>query len=279
MNRAFVDRTLARLTPREFFKTVVVVGSAPTAPSVARLLGKQTFVVGLNNSWRALPRYDAFVYADDLPPESKPGPEDVARKGRSAPQYYPAMEASGGILFCGASTGFAAGYWVAHTMPFSQVSYFAADMTYSNRQSHFYGKGSPDPLRKDLSLQDLPAKSLRLYYFGLTRGSLFLNASAEPETRLAFPRVTSGLSVSKNVMGEVLDALFEETETAKKEAAEALALEKDVPFDATVSDYWRYADDQKAWAYVARINAAWHALEASVRRVTALVSQAKAFAA
>lgn len=162
----------SRLTGCEQFKNVAVVGSAPDAPEIASLLDEQTIVVAMNNAWRAVPRFDLHLYADDFPLAARPCASERAIKGRSAPQYMPAMRAAGGILCCGASMTFATGYWLAQALPCSQLSYYAADMVYGDGTTHFYGRGQPDPLRRDISLQDLRAKCLRLFYFGLRAGCL-----------------------------------------------------------------------------------------------------------
>lgn len=263
-----------RLSPGELFKTVAVLGSGPAAPDVMQHLAPETVLVAVNNAWRAVPRYDALIYSDDLPEASKPPRCELGTRGRSSPQYWPAMQASGGLLYCGATMAFAAGYWVIHNLPSSQVSFFASDMTYGAGPTHFYGAGRPDPLRVDLSLQDLGAKGLRLFYFGLTRNCLLLNASAAPETQLPFPRVRSGRSLRKNVMADLVDSLEESLAAMGPAAAEALELEASAPFDARVPDYYRWSDSEAAWAHAAKVDAAWRKLAPFVERVGARVELA-----
>lgn len=194
------------LPPHEAYKTVVIVGSSPQAPSLSDKLCDSTIVVAVNNAWRAVPRYDFLVYSDDFPDHNKPDTATIQRKGRSSPQYIPAMDAEGGLDLCGATMAFAAGYWAIHAFPRSQVSFYACDMTYTGMNTHFYGHGAPDPLRKDPSLQDLAAKSLRMFYHGLLRGCLLLNASCLEVTNLCLPRDRTGEVIRRNILPAYLDA-------------------------------------------------------------------------
>lgn len=264
----------ARLQHRDLFKTVTVVGSGPAAPRVADLLSDETIVVAINNAWRAVPRWDYSLYADDFPELAKPPGPRRARNARSSPQYWPAMNAFGGMLYCGASMGLAAGYWLLRTLPFSQISYYAADLVYDPRKSHFYGQGTADPLRRDISLQDHTAKHLRLFYFGLKQGCLFLNASDAEETRLPFPRVRSGASVHHNMMTELLPELTRAGEAMDEVAHAALALERAARFDWRSLDYWRFMEDAEAWRHVAEVDARWRALLPAVERIEQTVIEA-----
>lgn len=184
------------------------------------------------------------------------------------------MNACGGLLYCGASMSFAAGYWAIQNLPFSQISFFASDMIYSGEKTHFYGKGQPDPLRRHISLQDLTASTLRLLYFGLCNGCLIVNASAEPETRLAFPRVLDGRTMSINIMALVADELTSVLETMHGPAAAALALEASSPFDPLSADYIPLMRDELAWSHIASVNAYWRQLEPLVARLQCVVDVA-----
>lgn len=191
----------------ERYKTVVIVGSSPQAPIVNRLIGPETIIIALNNSWRALDRYDFLVYSDDFPDINKPGRDVLAIRGRSSPQYLPAMNSMGSLDLCGPTIAMAAGYWAIANFPFSQISFFACDMVYSGVNTHFYGRGEADPLRRDPTLQDLTAKSLRLFYYGFMNSCLFLNASGQDNTRLGFPRERTGTVIRHNILENILPEL------------------------------------------------------------------------
>ncbi len=61
-------------------------------------------------------------------------------------------------------------------------------MHYPPGQTHFYGTGSADPLRPDITLQSLEAKSARLMILAAMEGCAMVNLSTGP-SRLVFPRV------------------------------------------------------------------------------------------
>ncbi|MFM2419982.1 MAG: hypothetical protein RL385_4705, partial [Pseudomonadota bacterium] len=254
---AFLPYMESELSGTDLFKSVVVLGSGPAARDLDHLCGEENIVVALNNAWRAVCRFDHAFYAGDFPQASKPPAPEGIRKGRSSPQYLPAVQSYGGFLYAGACTAFAAGYWIARTMPFAQVSYFASDLVYKGAGDHFYGQGTPDPMRRDISLQDHRAKSVRLFYFGLKNACLFLNASGASETRLGFPRVTSGASLRRNVLAQLSGMLADELDKMGELADAAIALERSAQFDWQALDYWHLEEDRSAWQHVAAVDAAW----------------------
>lgn len=267
----FCRRTLA---PEELFKTVAVLGSGPSAKELSGKAGDETIVLAVNNAWRAFPGYSYLVYSDNLPAEGKPAPLELSRRGISSPQYWPAMAAHGGLLYCGATMGFAAGYWALTAFPYAQISFFAADMVYEGSQTHFYGQGAPDPLRRDLTLQDLQAKSLRLFYLGLERGCLFLNASASASSRLGFPRDRSGRCLRVNVLGGLFETLETALEAMRPLARRALELESNPAFDWHEPNYGRYQEDPAAWAHLAEVDRRWRALEPLVTELEPALQRA-----
>lgn len=249
----------------ELVKNAVIVGSGPAAPGLAPLLADDTIVIALNNAHRACPRVDFSVYADDLPPAQRHPRTAVI--GRSSPHYSPALQQFGGILHCGSTMAFNAGYWALINLPFAQISYYACDLHYPQGRSHFYGNGRPDPLRRDVSLQSLPALALRLFFFGLQHQVLFLNASAEPETRLCLPRVTSGLCLQRRLLEGRHPLIEDWLDRLRPKAEAALALEADAPFDARRHDYWAYENDTRVWSHVRSVADRWLDLAAPVNRI------------
>lgn len=259
------------LTGNELSKNVVILGSAPSATQAARLLGAETIVVALNNAHRAVPRIDFAFYAGDFPAERRHA--QVGRIGRSTPHYLPALQAFGGPLYCGATIAFAAAYWAIVNFPYAQVSFYGCDMVYPAEQSHFYGQGQPDPLRRNMSLQNLRAKSLRIFYFGLTHHVLFLNASQEVHTRLAVPQLKSGRSLSETLYGALQSEFATLVTDLDRLAQPALALEASAPFDAQRTDYWVYANEANVWTYTAAIDDLWMALDEPVRHFEELIDE------
>ena len=173
-------------------------------------------------------------------------------------------------MFCGATIAFAAAYWAIHNFPYSQVSFYACDMVYGDGDSHFYGRGVADPLRRNMSLQSLEAKSLRFFYFGLQNDVLFLNASPSPVSRLVLPRVEQGVAFREifvQKMRAELNVLFERLEEA---ASEAIALEgQDISIDPLREDYWVYASREDVWEHLRRVDQSWLFLRDPVREFSA----------
>jgi hypothetical protein len=85
---------------------------------------------------------------------------------------------------------FTAGYWALGALQPDIIAYVGCDMVYSTengKTSHFYGSGSADPLRNDMTLQSLEAKSNRLMALANKENCAVLNMSTLPESRLTFP--------------------------------------------------------------------------------------------
>ena len=85
---------------------------------------------------------------------------------------------------------FTAGYWALHALkPNGASRSLAATCTMPPAgKTHFYGTGAPDPLRKDITLRSLEAKSARLMVLAAMQGCAMVNLSTGP-SRLIFPRV------------------------------------------------------------------------------------------
>jgi hypothetical protein len=102
----------------------------------------------------------------------------------------PAQNAFGGFVYAGGTMAFTAAYWALHSLKPDVMAFLGCDMVYPKTgHTHFYGKGTADPLRQDITLRSLEAKSGRLFVKALRRGAICLNLSSLPESRLVFPRV------------------------------------------------------------------------------------------
>jgi len=66
---------------------------------------------------------------------------------------------------------FTAGYWALHALRPEVMGFIGCDMVYPKTgATHFYGTGTADPLRDDVTLQDLGAKSARLMVMAAAQG-------------------------------------------------------------------------------------------------------------
>jgi hypothetical protein len=167
---------------------VLMLGSAPMALD-ARDWPRAPFdrVVAINNAWRVRPDWDAAIFPWDFPVDRRPlaGPGQVL-VGEA--DFVPAQNRMGGFVYAGATMAFTAGYWALDALKPTVLAVFGCDMHYAaTGKTHFYGTGAPDPLRQDITLRSLEAKSARLLVLAARQGCAIVNLSSGP-SRLVFPR-------------------------------------------------------------------------------------------
>ena len=125
---------------------------------------------------------------------------------------------------------FTAGYWALGALRPSHISFIGCDMHYPKTgKTHFYGKGTPDPLRDDISLMSLKAKSNRFLHISQKQNCLVGNLSNGP-SELTFPRITPGHSWPK-------------TPSLKEDLiSDALKREKELSYFDITGRYWQNLD-------------------------------------
>jgi hypothetical protein len=112
-----------------------------------------------------------------------------------APEFVPQQNSFGGFVYAGGTMAFTAGYWALGALKPDLIAFLGCDMVYgaaTGESNHFYGQGTPDPLREDVTLQSLEAKSARFMSLAHTRQCAVVNLSELPESRLLFPRLARG---------------------------------------------------------------------------------------
>lgn len=168
---------------------VLILGSGPNAVQVknwARSLFDS--VLAINNAWQVRPDWDYLIHPEDFDPVRMPPRIGPDQQIVTAPDYVPAQNVYGGFVYAGGTMAFTAAYWALHALQPKVMAFLGCDMVYpANGPTHFYGTGEADPLRKDVTLQDLTAKSARLALFAAREGCHCINLSAN-ESRLIFPR-------------------------------------------------------------------------------------------
>jgi hypothetical protein len=169
---------------------ILMLGSAPMAAQAA-LWARQPFdlVLAINNAWRIRPDWDVAIHPYDFPVERQaiagPGQRVVTET-----EFVPAQNAYGGFVYAGATMAFTAAYWALHALQPKVVAVYGCDMHYpKSGPTHFYGAGTPDPLRADVTLRSLEAKAARLMLLAARQGCTMLNLSTGP-SRLVFPRAS-----------------------------------------------------------------------------------------
>ena len=224
---------------------VLILGSAPMVAE-AETWPRAPFsqVVAINNAWRVRPDWDAAIYPWDFPADRRPTPGQGQRLVTET-DFVAAQNAFGGFVYAGGTMAFTAGYWALHHYAPSVLAVFGCDMHYAvTGKTHFYGSGTPDPLRKDITLRSLEAKSARLMILAAMQGCAAVNLSFGP-SRLVFPRVTRADLPGARPLPFCPDL-----------AAEALATETALGYQVASGRYWEEADRFDP-AAIDRLDALW----------------------
>jgi len=226
---------------------VLIIGSAPDA-LLAQAWDKSLFshIVAINNAWRVRDDWDYLVHPEDFPAENRPSLLSPKQSIITANQYVDIQNEFGGFVYAGGTMAYTTGYWaLGHLRPKILV-FIGCDMVYasSNKATHFYGIGSADPLRDDVTLQSLEAKSARLMYHALQHGCLCFNLSQLPESRLLFPKVTiQELSEYEDVEVE-LKLAMDRFDTDQIDQAKRLELDLGYYFES--GRYWEHLQEISA---------------------------------
>ena len=167
---------------------ILIIGSAPDAIE-AQSFSREHFqgLVAINNAWNIRKDWDYCIFPDDFPKNRRPN-EGRDQKLIVSEQYVPIQNKFGGFVYSGGTMAFTAGYWaLGHFKP-KAIAYIGCDMIYDGEDTHFYGRGTPDPLREDPTLKNLKAKSARLEALAASQNCSIFNLSKKPRSNLVFRR-------------------------------------------------------------------------------------------
>ncbi|MFN3970770.1 MAG: hypothetical protein ACK4L4_05270 [Gemmobacter sp.] len=170
-------------------RTVMILGSGPNVTQ-ARGWARAPFdhILAINNAHAVRADWDALIHAHDFPADRRPMP-GAGQRLVTEDDFVPVQNRYGGFVYAGGTMAFTAGYWALGAEAPGVIGLMGCDMHYpANGPTHFYGRGSPDPLRPDVTLQSLEAKSARLMVLAAMQGCAVVNLSQGP-SRLALPRV------------------------------------------------------------------------------------------
>jgi hypothetical protein len=225
----------------------LILGSGPSAPQ-ARHWPKpgNLRIVAINNAWRVRPDWDHLVHAGDFPDSRRPVMLKPGQQVHTDKSYVPAQNRFGGFVYGGGTMAFTAGYWALDALKPDILAYFACDMTYSGTVTHFYGKGAADPLRADVTLQSLEAKSARLMALARRQGCACVNLSSDPASRLVFPRARL----------KDLDSGAPAAEIDERAVDAAMKEEARLGYMIEDGEYWRHTASFDARA-LSRIDDLW----------------------
>ena len=211
-------------------KHVLIIGSGPNAIKASELETSFDAIVVINNAWRIRSDWTHIIFPYDFPEERWPKEIQSTQSVITEQEFVPIQNQYGGFIYAGATMAFTAGYWVLGAFKPSRISFIGCDMHYPKRgKTHFYGKGTADPLREDISLMSLKAKSNRFFCLAHEQGCHVGNLSDGP-SKLTFPRICSTPS-------------WPEPPNLRKDLiVKALTQEKDLGYFDISGRYWENLD-------------------------------------
>ena len=169
---------------------VIIIGSGPGALQSKdwRRSSSQT-IVAINNAWQVRPDWDYLIHPEDFPINRRPRLFKTDQKTICANDYVPLQNQFGGFVYAGGTMAFTAAYWALAALKPRVIAMIGCDMVYPQTgPTHFYGQGTADPLRKDITLRSLEAKSARLLALAAQSNCAMVNLSDAPQSRLIYPR-------------------------------------------------------------------------------------------
>lgn len=225
-------------------KIALIVGSAPDALRVAQW-DTTCFAhrVAINNAWQVCPTWDFLIYPEDFPLDRHPSAKQShGKKCITAEAFVPEQNRFGGFVYAGGTMSFTAGYWALGALKPDVLAYVGCDMVYASvpgQATHFYGQGAADPLRQDVTLQSLEAKSVRLMAMAHQQGCALVNLSDQASSRLLLPRMA--LSQLSNFSPTDHANLLAEQSLDEEAIEAALFAEAQLGYMVPSGRYWEVA--------------------------------------
>ena len=177
------------MAPQQNSPKVLILGSAPNVVAVNDIdLSSYDEIIVINNAWQVLESWTEHIFPYDFPRENKPAHYSKSQRPIDEKLFVQRQNEFGGFIYAGGTMAFTALYWaLGEHMP-SEIHILGCDMVYSDAgKTHFYGEGTPDPLRDDFTLRDLYAKSARFMCLAARNGCRTYNLS-DQSSKLCFPR-------------------------------------------------------------------------------------------
>ena len=180
---------MARLTASSMTHRILIIGSGPNATEVQSWhLSKFDKIVVINNAWRVTENWTDMVYPHDFPSDRLPEKLTTDQRLIDETHFVPAQNHYGGFVYAGGTMAYTAAYWALREYAPDEICFIGCDMHYPETgPTHFYGTGTPDPLREDISLTSLEGSSARFLCLAARQNCVVFNLSNSP-SRLIFPR-------------------------------------------------------------------------------------------
>ena len=228
---------------------VLIIGSAPDAIR-AIVWNKSIFdsIVAINNAWKIRNDWDYLVYPDDFPLENAPHFVSPTQSTITAKDFVPAQNNYGGFVYAGGTMAFTTAYWALGTLRPRIMAFIGCDMIYpkGGQATHFYGMGTPDPLRHDISLQSLEAKSARLLYMANQQKCLCLNLSDQAQSSLVFPRADISSLEEMKLQNLDIPKAFKGNIFNNAHITKAIKREIELGYYFESGRYWEHLDNISA---------------------------------
>jgi hypothetical protein len=196
----------------------------------------------MNNAWKIRSDWNYLVYPEDFPRERRPEMVSPSQSIIEYTEYIPAQNEFGGVIYIGGTMAFTSAYWALHTLKPDILAFIGCDMIYpANGAPHFYGQGAADPLRDDITLQSLEAKSIRLQAHALEKNCYCVNLTSLEQSRLVYPILSE-----EDFFGDKLQTVIEKAanqidDSYNREKITAVKLqEKTLNYLVETGDYWRH---------------------------------------
>jgi hypothetical protein len=227
-------------------RTVIIMGSGPGVLSAQGWAKQDSTLVAINNAWQARPDWDVLIHPDDFPADRRPAALTAGQQIVTAADYVPLQNALGGFVYAGGTMAFTAAYWALKALHPKVIGMVGCDMVYpTSGPTHFYGTGTADPLRPDVSLRSLEAKSARFMVLAARAGCAVVNLSDAAQSRLIYPRARREALEAQQPMH--FDARLTEA---------ALHREAELGYVVASGKYWKEADRFDP-AEIDRVDAMW----------------------
>ncbi len=213
---------------------VLILGSGPDAVE-ARNFKSGIFdqIIAINNAWQIRGDWDFCIFPNDFPKERRPKSDLSNKQLITYKEYVPIQNKFGGFVYAGGTMAFTSGYWALGKLKPTLIAYLGCDMIYKGDKTHFYGKGTADPLRDDPTLKNLLSKSARFEVIAKSMNSSVFNLSKKKESNLIFRRLRVS-EISQPVNFRQVD---------KKKTLEAFKMEKDLGYFIQDGKYWKHFKD------------------------------------
>ena len=225
---------------------VLILGSGPDAVEARKFQpGIFDKIIAINNAWQVRNDWDFCIFPDDFPKEKRPN-SNLNQQLITFNEYVPIQNSFGGFVYAGGTMAFTAGYWALGKLNPTLIAYLGCDMIYKGSKTHFYGKGSADPLRDDPTLKNLLSKSARFEVIAKSNKCSVFNLSTKKESNLVFRRI--GIS-------EISEPI-NSREVEHKKTTEALKLEKELGYFVEDGKYWKHFKDFDP-GLISRLDSLW----------------------